>query len=140
MCIKMNKFFVLFYNNEYSVDGSSKKDYEIGKKKHLIGAGKYIGKDKHVFIIFNHNNKDYIGYAGLSGERVQDQPWEEKGGKKWKAVYKSNMHSKPVILNNLCKNVDVDKKIFIESKRIGHVKHQHTTEFEKVLKHFQNLQ
>lgn len=133
----MNKFFVLSYNNEYSVDHSSKEDYEIGKRNHLIGSGKYIGKDKHVFIIFKDNDKDYVGYAGLSGEKVNDQPWEDRGGKKWKAVYKSNRHSKPVDLNRLCDTLNIDKKIFTTSKQFGHVRSDYYEDFEKVLEHFQ---
>jgi len=133
----MNKFFVLSYNNEFSVDNSSKKDYEIGKEYNLIGSGKFIGKNKHVFILFRHERKDFIGYAGLSGDKVNEQPWEEQGGKKWKVVYKSSgMHSQVFNLKDLCETLDIDKKVFTTSKRFGHVRSDYQNDFEKVLNHF----
>ena len=133
----MSGFFVLSYKNEFSVERSSVKDYQIGKDAKRIGCNKNIGKNKKVFVIVSDNGKLQVGYVGVAGEKVTgEQPWLQEGGREWRNVHKVDMHTELIDLSNLCEHLGVDRKIFTTSIMFGHVRADFKADFEKVEKHF----
>jgi len=129
---------ILSYADSQSTGGDCLVDYQIGLNSGLIGSNKSLGSEqKTVFTLLKKGGRDYIGYCGLSGDRVLDQqPWAQP----WKYIYKSECHLPIEYLEVFAERHGVDPKIFIRAKQFGHPNKQDYEQFWKVLRALQTVQ
>jgi hypothetical protein len=136
-----SNIFVFRYADEYSIGGSSIRDYEIGTENYLVGCNKNIGKNKIGFILVNDNKgKQLVGFVGSIREKVLDQqPWRDNAGREWRSIHKVLFHSKLIELNALCEQLEIEKKIFTTSIQFGHVRSEYIESFKRVIHFFNNI-
>jgi hypothetical protein len=132
---------ILSYADSHSSAGDCTRDYEIGRDTHLIGSNKSFGPEKkHVFVLLKRGNRDYLGYCGISGNRVTDkQPWADRGGATWKYIYEAPIHTDIEYLDAFCERAGVDLRIFTGAKRFGHPREADYAGWWKVIEAVKNL-
>jgi hypothetical protein len=134
----MSGFFIFNYKNKASANYSSVVDYNIGKKRMRVGSNINLGKDKRAFVMVEEKKILKIGYVGLVGNKTPgEQPWFSEGGKEWNNVYQIEECSELVVLEQLCSELEIDKKIFTKSLQFGHVRAEFKDDFERAVTYFQ---
>jgi hypothetical protein len=134
----MSGFFIFNYKNKTSANHSSVVDYNIGKKRMRVGSNINLGKEKRAFVMVEEKKILKIGYVGLVGDKTPgEQPWFTEGGKEWNNVYQIEECSELVVLEQLCSELEIDKKIFTKSLQFGHVRAEFKGDFERAVTYFQ---
>ena len=128
----MTNFVVLSYVNNASALNSAMRDWEIGMETSMIGSNSGLGENKHVFVLVEHHNRKVVGYCGQNGERVlNEQPWFDRGGRRWNFIYKVKTHILIGELEEVCQSAGVDPKIFIQTKQFKFPRPAFKNEFQR---------
>ena len=134
----MSGFFVFNYKSKVA-NHSSVVDYNIGKKRMRVGTNGNLGKNKRGFVMVEEKNILKIGYVGLVGDKTPgEQPWFTEGSKEWNNVHQISVCSDLVVLDQLCSDLDIDRKIFTKSLQFGHVSAGFKDDFERAVFYFES--
>jgi hypothetical protein len=134
----MSGFFVFNYKSKVA-NHSSVVDFNIGKKRMRVGTNGNLGKNKRGFVMVEEKNILKIGYVGLVGDKTPgEQPWFTEGGKEWNNVHQISVCSDLVVLDQLCSDLDIDRKIFTKSLQFGHVGAGFKEDFERAVFYFES--
>ena len=110
--IEPTGYNLFLYVDSHSVEKNSKKDYDIGVEKKMVGDGKLIRKNNSAtFCRFKDNNVSKIAFVGYIESINNSQPWFEKGngGKIWKNynVYNRGNMSKIRTIKEFCNDYKI---------------------------------
>ena len=132
--IEPTAYNLFLYADRYSVENNSKNDFDIGVQNKMVGDGNIRRKiNSASFCRFKENNISKISFVGYIENINELQPWEDKGGKKWKNynIYNRGNMTKVRSVKEFCETYKVSEKEISGYNLCGIIGNKHKNIFHK---------